>query len=294
MSDYVKNEGAKAYAENRHGPDGAILLDPFFMGHITDKVPGMKVIDIGTGAGPWAIRAAHLGARAVTGFDSSLPMLDQANQAIAQQSEEVARLLDVQFGTVRELPIEEGSFDVALSLNVGCALPSFQSDDRENGGTLSEHFAELNRVLIPGGFGIVTAPTSLGMIYTASGDEETIITELEERVRLAESDDDLRRTVGALDNVLRATVLRRRGEFQIAQPSDLSRGVKISRKIPGLVVPNFAHTTIEYEDAFADVGLKIVDAAKPKLTPEEAKDNNLGSSYTQQSPFATYLVQKRV
>lgn len=58
------NRGIQTYAETKHGPDGAVFLDPYFIPYLLEG-DGELVLDAGCGAGPWALLAAEEGARSM-------------------------------------------------------------------------------------------------------------------------------------------------------------------------------------------------------------------------------------
>jgi SAM-dependent methyltransferase len=72
--------------------------------------PGEAWLDVGTGTGAIALRAARGGAT-VAAIDSSAPMIEQASDAAAGEE------LDVRFdvGNVEYLPYDDGEFDVIAS-----------------------------------------------------------------------------------------------------------------------------------------------------------------------------------
>lgn len=290
-SRFVNDAGAQAYALARHGSDGAKLLDPVFTEYMRDACPGNGVIDIGFGAAPWAIEAKKYGAAIVRGFDNSPHMLDQARRAIAEAG--MTGRITVESGTVKNLPVESGAFAVALSLNVGCALPSYEEDDEQGSGTLADHFGEMKRVLEHGGVAIVAAPVSLETPFTAYGkDEDAKLVAFDEALGEAVDVEAVKKAVGSNGDVLRATIIEGEGTFRIAQPEEVWIGRKVLRKIPGLVVPNYAHTEVEYETAITDAGLEIVEMKKPTLANEaEAQKLGLGRQYVEKNPFAIYLLR---
>ena len=96
---------------------------------------GERVLDLVTGVGAVAIRAAVAGAD-VTGVDSAEPMLEKAREAAAQAGVAVRFSL----GEPEYLPCEDGAFDVVAS-HFGFIF----SPDHANVA------AELARVLRPGG-----------------------------------------------------------------------------------------------------------------------------------------------
>jgi SAM-dependent methyltransferase len=72
--------------------------------------PGEKWLDLGTGTGATALRAARAGAT-VTGIDASAPMIEKAREDATQGG--LAVRLDV--GNVEYLPYDDGEFDVVGS-----------------------------------------------------------------------------------------------------------------------------------------------------------------------------------
>lgn len=72
--------------------------------------PGMRVLDVATGTGSAAIRAAQAGAD-VTGLDVSAPMLDGARRRAAEAGVEIAWVE----GDAQALPYEDDSFDRVLT-----------------------------------------------------------------------------------------------------------------------------------------------------------------------------------
>ena len=288
-SRYVNNAGAQAYALARHGRDGAILLDPVFQSYMQDACPGQEVGDIGFGAATWAIEAIKYGATMVRGFDNSPHMLDQARKAVAEAG--MVGRITVEHGTVKSLPLESGTLAVALSLNVGCALPTYEADDEQGSGTLTDHFGEMKRVLKDGGVAIITAPVSLETPFITHGDEDAILAAFNAALREATDVEAANKAVGSNGDVLRATIIEDEGLFRIAKPKEVWIGRKVLRKIPGLVVPNFVHTEREYETAITDAGLEIVEMQKPTLANEaEAQRLDLGRQYVEHNPFAVYLL----
>jgi len=114
-------ETVSAYATARHGPDGATFLDPFFVPHL-DDLNGAKVVDIGAGAGPWSVYAAKHGASRVFALDYQLEMSQAALKAV--KTEDVLHLVHIDQADAAAVPYAAESFDVALSINVGCNLPN--------------------------------------------------------------------------------------------------------------------------------------------------------------------------
>lgn len=100
-------------------------------------VPGRRErwLDVGTGTGAVALRAAHAGAH-VTGIDLSPVMIDTARRLAGEQSVRIR----FEVGDAESLPYDDASFDVVAS-----ALGVFLAPDHAAAGR------ELARVCRPGG-----------------------------------------------------------------------------------------------------------------------------------------------
>jgi SAM-dependent methyltransferase len=119
---------------------------------------GERVLDLATGTGEVALRAARAGAT-VTGIDIAEPMLAKAREHAEEER------LDVTFdhGDVEYLPYEDGCFDVVVS-NFGLVL----APDHANVAS------ELARVARPGarlGFSAWKPNPKLGELYRRFSEE---------------------------------------------------------------------------------------------------------------------------
>ena len=74
------DQGIDTYAKTKHGPDGALFLDPFFIPHLLN-LQGQVILDAGCGAGPWSIFAAKNGAF-VHGIDVQDSLSKQAPSSV--------------------------------------------------------------------------------------------------------------------------------------------------------------------------------------------------------------------
>ena len=113
---------------------------------------GDRVLDLATGTGEVAVRAAQRGAT-VTGIDLTEPMLAKARERAAEAGVEIA----FDHGDVEYLPYEDGCFDVLVS-NFGLVF----APDHANVA------AELARVACPGarlGFSAWKPNPKLGELY---------------------------------------------------------------------------------------------------------------------------------
>jgi SAM-dependent methyltransferase len=88
---------------------------------VAEMAPGDRVLDLGTGTGILALRAASAGAQ-VTGIDHSLGMLRQAELKGVRAG--VSRHLSFLQMDAESLDFDSGTFDVAVSLFVLLHLPN--------------------------------------------------------------------------------------------------------------------------------------------------------------------------
>jgi SAM-dependent methyltransferase len=112
------------------------VANPWTMGGLA---PGERVLDLGCGAGTDTLVAAQMvgaGGR-VTGIDMTPEMLAKARAAAAEMG-----VTNVEFveGEAERLPFADASFDVVISNGVIDLIPDKDAV-----------FAELHRVLVPGG-----------------------------------------------------------------------------------------------------------------------------------------------
>ena len=133
-------EEVKLYAE-RSAKLKKAFFDPTIGKFLEMEAPGKRVLDIGCGTGDWSYQAALYGAKSVDGFDKEEKMVELAKQITSQFN-----TVSIQLGDIMNMPYDDNTFDIALSVYVTCTLPK---------ETLSKHFSELHRVLVPGGKALV-------------------------------------------------------------------------------------------------------------------------------------------
>ena len=100
-----------------------------------------RSLNIGCGTGDWSYQAARYGAKRVDGFDKHEKMVELAKQATSQFD-----TVNIRSGDIMNMPYDNNTFDIALSIFVTCELPI---------EIIPKHFKELHRVLIPGGKALV-------------------------------------------------------------------------------------------------------------------------------------------
>ena len=139
------------------------FLDPTVGKFLETEAPGRKILDIGCGSGDWCCEAARYGAKSVDGFDKQETMVELAKQATSQFS-----MVNIRLGDVMNMPYDDNTFDIALSIYVTCDLPI---------ELLSKHFKELHRVLIPGGKALVVnlSNAAFQRLYLTNEANEAVI-----------------------------------------------------------------------------------------------------------------------
>ena len=143
-----------AFAGGRHGSLGAAFLDSPIAQNLRSLVVGKRVLDVGCGVGDWCSLVAQYGAKTVDGFDIQEEMVELAKQTTSHLD-----MVHIQVGDAADMPYDDASFDVAISLFVTCNLSP---------EAFEKHFQELQRVLVPGGKAVLLMPTdwSHSRLYT--------------------------------------------------------------------------------------------------------------------------------
>lgn len=283
QSTFCGSEGVLRYTQARHGPDGALFLDPFFLPFLQD-VQDQIVLDAGCGAAPWAIVAAKNGAF-VYGVDIEEKMINQGHIAIRREGLESQISLSVD--DVNALPFPDEYFDKAISINVGCALP-----------TLNLHIKELKRVMKHGSLALLTSPHACINTLFTNG----TTTDYKARIQaLLKPDAAAPHTeINSIDEVYRATFVWRDNMWSLITPdTQLAPGEKIWRKLPNLLVLNYYHSEEEYLQAFKDAGFIVKQIMHPCFhSAQELQEYNkthqtsLGAEYISHSPFILFIIEK--
>ncbi len=112
------------------------VANPFSLGVLA---PGERVLDLGSGAGTDSLVAAQMvgPAGSITGVDMTPGMLARARRAALEMAVDHVTFVA---GEAERLPFDDASFDVVISNGVIDLIPDKDAV-----------FAELHRVLVPGG-----------------------------------------------------------------------------------------------------------------------------------------------
>jgi SAM-dependent methyltransferase len=298
---------AKSYG---HGPDGQACHDSRVVELLQKYLPkAQTILDVGCGTGCFASDIVEIAKNTANGekrfiyfWDPNQAMLSECQKKIPADIPKEIEVTVEPFGVKNLDRFLDGSVNVVLSSLVGCNL---------NNETLAEKFVRTERLLKPGGVAIVTAPNSLDVVFTnGSETKEAAIKRmnacLAEIGEVAEADAlaALRGKFNGDPSVLRATFIYEYKRIRLVdEGKKIAAGAPVYRLIPGLVVPNYAHTAEEYREAAEAAGL-IVETADTRLGAtlstegrrlwnENFADRPLGEEYEKKPPFAVFVFKKR-
>ena len=231
------DEGVKAFAGGRHGSLGAAFLDSGIAEGLKCLVKGKRVLDVGCGVGDWCCLAAQYGAKSVDGFDIQPEMVELAKQATSHLQD----MVHIQVGDAADMPYDDDSFDVAISLFVTCNLSP---------EVYAKHFEELQRVLAPGGKAVLLLPTDYShtKLYTKiDADPALVINKIEEILKTVPrypTTTQITEAFKEVDNILVTcfTTDQNGKLFHVNNVSQLTNGQPIWRKTEVMMYPNFFYS----------------------------------------------------
>jgi ubiquinone/menaquinone biosynthesis C-methylase UbiE len=271
-------------------------LERFLNLHIREylkeaKVNGKQVIDIGCGLGPWSICAAQMGAT-VLGIDLQEGMICAAKKAALVAGCHI----NFEQGDAARLKSLDGSFDCALSINVGCNLPR---------DTFQNHFNEMMRVLKKGGTALISAPFSLDVLFTDGSRKKNEIqgdiSALQKEVNDKSDPKTIQKKINDIQGIVSATFAFHEGKLSLVAPGMIPPdGSEIWRKLSKVTLPNRYYSESCYLKAFESAGLKVRKIVKDKFATEEEREQfntgetspRLGTEYVANPPFVLYIVEK--
>lgn len=118
----------------------------------SSRYASMKVCDVGSGDGRNLVLLHDCGFE-VYGTEVSQPIVDHLSKGLRERGIKAR----IKVGTNKQIPFEDGTFDVLLSWHVSCYADEI--------GDFSKHMAEFSRVLKPGGILVTAVPKSSNYIY---------------------------------------------------------------------------------------------------------------------------------
>ena len=231
---YGGSSGINTFAKNnKQNVLTQTFVYPALRAFLEAEARGKKVLDIGCGSGDWACLAAECGAISVDGFDIQEGMVELAQQATANYSS-----VNICVGDVMDMPYNDNTFDVAISIFVTCNLGI---------EALTKHFEELNRVLVPGGKALVlnlSNPAYQTLSLTAGADEVAVKEKINQSLKglpKFPSQIQINEAFGNLNEVLRGCFAKdREGSVFLAENiHTLTIGQAVWCKTQILPFPNY-------------------------------------------------------
>ena len=283
-----------AFAGGRHGSLGAAFLDSPIAQSLRSLVVGKRVLDVGCGVGDWCSLVAQYGAKTVDGFDIQEEMVELAKQTTSHLD-----MVHIQVGDAADMPYDDASFDVAISLFVTCNLSP---------EAFEKHFQELQRVLVPGGKAVLLMPTdwSHSRLYTKieanpTAVENNIAQALAKIPRYPttaqvteafKDDNDILVTCFAVD--------AKGAIFHVKNVNQLSYGQPIWRKTEVMLYPNFFYSDQSSISQILTAGLHIDKIENYCTEDRRVAYNNknptisLSEKYIEDPPALVYHVSKPI
>ena len=276
----------------KHGVLGQAFFDSPIAESLRQMVPGKRVLDVGCGVGDWCSLVAQYGAKTVDGFDIQEEMVERARQATSHLD-----MVHIQVGDVADMPYDDASFDVVLSLFVTCNLSP---------EVFERHFQELYRVLVPNGKAVLLTPTdwSHSRLYTKiEADPTTVeesITQMLAKVpkhpataQVKEAFDD------SNDIIMICFAVDVKGDiYHVKKINQLSYGQPIWRKTEVMIFPNYFYSDKSTVTQITTAGLHI-DSVHNYFTEERRIAHNskkpnilLNQNYTENPIALVYHVSK--
>ena len=232
------------------------FLHPVIQTFLKTEAPGKKVLDIGCGPGNWCLEAVKCGATTVDGFDIQKGMVEIAQRATAQYSS-----VNIRVGDVMDMPYDDNTFDVAISILITCNLPT---------EALKRHFEELNRVLIPGGKALVHNLSSAAFqtMYLFNDDDEASLKALFEQILQSHKVSSLAEIADVLEKsgrVVRVCFTKDKNDymFPVTSTRQLANGQVMWFKTERMTFPNYYYTDEYLANQIVAAGLSIHEIINP-------------------------------
>ena len=286
------DEGVTEFAGGRHGSLGAAFLDSEIAENLRILVPGKRLLDIGCGVGDWCCLAAQYGAKSVDGFDIQPEMVELAKQATSHLD-----MVHIQVGDAADMPYDDDSFDVAISLFVTCNLSP---------KVYAKHFEELYRVLVPGGKVVLLSPSDWchTKLYTKiEADPATVESGIEKIIASVPRYPSVSQIAEAFKDTksiyITCFAIDCNGKlFHVNNVSQLTNGQPIWRQTEVMLFPNFFYSDKADVEHLQSTGFHI-DRVENYCTDEKRLAYNekspslpLGKEFVIYPPAWVYFVSK--
>ena len=256
-----------AGSTHRHGTVGEAFVDSPIAQSLKSLVHGKSFLDIACGVGDWCQTAAHFGAKTVDGFDIQEKMVELAKKATSELDN-----VHMQVGNVAQMPYNDASFDIAISLFVISNLSIH---------TFEKQFQEIHRTLVPGGKAILLTTTDWchSRLYTKMGADPTavedkitqILKTLPKYPTTPQITEAFKDDIGLY--VATFAVDTEGGAFRVKNINQLTNGQPVWVYTDVMLFPHFFHSDQSVITSILEAGLHI-DSIENYFTEERRVAHN--------------------
>jgi len=232
----------------KEAPMHVAFLYPALEQYLTSQVIGKRVLDIGCGTGKWVKYAAECGAGSVDGFDINADMVELSNKATTGLDN-----VNICLGDAADMPYDDNTFDLALSIFVTCTLPL---------EAYIKHFKQLHRVLAPGGKAIVVSISKLHTFFTAGADTLSLNMKIQSKIssfKKRPTNEEINEAFSDLSEIIRITfALDETGSlYQVTGNRKPPNGHPVWTKTQIMTFPDYFYTEEFLKDQIKAAGLHI-------------------------------------
>jgi len=285
-------DSVEATIHKRTHPEKLAFFFPATKEYLKREVLGKRVLDIGCGTGYWSSQAAQFGAKSVDGFDISEEIVQLAKKVTSSFP-----TVTIQCGDVTQMPYDDNSFDVAMSLYVTCSLPM---------DACISHYKELSRVLSSNGKGLVinfSKPVFDTMLLSPGTDLTAVETKIQNAIASLPDHPkypEIKSVFENFDEITRATfAVNDNGYlFRVSNVDQLKNGQEVWIKTSLSVYSDYYYNTQFFKEQIQAAGL-CLDQLENFYTEERRiaydKANPMASLHNtniDNPPFLMYHVKK--
>ena len=247
------------------------------------------MIDIGCKTGEWSYFAVQCGAETVDGIDIQEELVKRAKQATSGMDK-----VRIQLGDATDMPYDDDSFDVAISLFVSCNIqPS----------AFRKYFQELYRVLAPGGKAILLIPTDwshsrlyANMEVDSASVDEIIVKMIPKHLTTAQVVEAFKGTHGIINCCL---AVNDGGDvFHVTDITQLTHGQPVWKHTDVMTFPNYFYSDQSTITHILEAGLHIDSIENPCSEEKRVAYNGItpripfSKSYLEEPTALVYYVSK--
>jgi len=294
-ADKYDSSEVELYSDNNtNEPTKLAFFFPTIKKYLSSMAPGKIVLDIGCGTGDWTKYAAECGAKSVDGFDISEEMVKLSKQATVGLNN-----VSICVGDVSSMPYDVERFEVALCFYITCVLHK---------EAFIKNFAELYRVLVPGGKAVVLnlVRSAFDVMFLKENADQAIIQKTIETALASlpcyPTNQQINEAlVDLYDVVLVTFALDSTGYlYRVTDVNQLTNGQVVWIKTQIMVFPDYYYSIDFIDEQIKAAGL-CIDYIEHYFTEERRVSYNnskprikLEKAITEDPPFLLYHLSKPI